>query len=135
MAFWLMKSEPGTWSWDDQVKKGTEPWDGVRNHEADNNMKAMKIGDLAFFYHSVSEKSIVGIVEIVREHYPDPTDKTGRFGRVDVRAVRSLPAPVTLARIKAEPTLSAMALVRRSRLSVSPVTPAEWTRISGMGRL
>jgi predicted RNA-binding protein with PUA-like domain len=132
MAYWLLKSEPGHWSWDDQVKKGVEHWDGVRNYQANNNMKAMKIGDRAFFYHSVDEKRIVGIVEVVREHYPDPSDASGRFGMVDVKAVKPVERPVTLAEIKAEPRLSNLALVRQSRLSVVPVGDDEWRVICGM---
>lgn len=126
MAYWLMKTEPSSWSWDDQVKKGVEHWDGVRNYQANNNMKAMKKGDQAFFYHSVKEKAIVGIVEIVKEHYPDPRDQTGRFGMVDVKTVKPVKNPVTLAAIKANPKLQDMALLKQSRLSVSPVTAEEW---------
>lgn len=132
MAYWLIKTEPSTWSWDDQVKKGTEHWDGVRNYQANNNMKAMRIGDRAFFYHSVSEKQIVGIVEVVKEHYPDPTDKTGRFGMVDFKTVKPVPHPVTLADIKANPELQGMALLKQSRLSVSPVADDEWKIICKM---
>ena len=132
MAYWLIKSEPSTWSWDDHIKKSVEHWDGVRNYQANNNMKAMKKGDLAFFYHSVNEKQIVGIVEVVKEHYPDHTDKTGRFGMVDFKAVKPVPKPVTLAQIKAEPKLADMALVKQSRLSVCPVTDKEWDIISKM---
>lgn len=126
IAYWLFKSEPGAWSWDDQVRDGVAEWDGVRNHQANNNMKAMKKGDRGFFYHSVNEKRIVGVVEVVREHYPDPTDASGRFGMVDVKAVKPVKTPVTLADIKADPRLENMALVRQSRLSVTPVTAAEW---------
>lgn len=129
MAYWLVKSEPSAWSWDDQVKKGVEPWNGVRNYQANNNMKAMKRGDLAFFYHSVDEKRIVGIVEVAKEHYPDHTDNTGRFGMVDFKTLRPLPRPVTLAEIKAHPALQGMALVRQSRLSVCPVSEKEWDAI------
>lgn len=132
MAYWLLKSEPSTWSWDDQVKKGTEHWDGVRNYQAANNMKAMKIGDLAFFYHSVNEKQIVGIVEVVKLYYPDHTDESGRFGMVDVKTVKPVEKPVTLAQIKAEPELQEMALVKQSRLSVCPVAPKEWKLILKM---
>jgi predicted RNA-binding protein with PUA-like domain len=126
MQYWLFKSEPGAWSWDDQVKKGVEHWDGVRNYQADNNMKAMKIGDKGFFYHSVKEKQVVGVVEIVKEHYPDPSDKSGRFGMVDVKALYPVEHPVTLAEVKQEPALKDLALVRQSRLSVVPVSKAEW---------
>ena len=134
MAYWLFKSEPGAWSWDDQVKcgdKGCE-WDGVRNHQACNNMKAMKVGDRGFFYHSVNEKRIVGVVEVIRTYYPDPTDASGRFGMVDVRAVTAVPNPVTLAEIKAEPRLAELALVRQSRLSVVPVAEAHWDLLCTM---
>ena len=105
MAYWLLKTEPGGWSWDDQVKEkeGTTHWDGVRNHQASNNMKKMKIGDRCFFYHSVKERQIVGVVEVVKEYYPDLTDPTGRFGMVDVKAIAPVPTPVTLAAIKADP--------------------------------
>ena len=132
MQYWLFKSEPGAWSWDDQAEAGTAEWDGVRNHQANNNMKAMKKGDLGFFYHSVNEKRIVGIVEIAREHYPDHTDASGRFGMVDVKAVRPVERPVTLADIKAEPGLANLALVRQSRLSVVPVSAEEWRLICEM---
>ena len=132
MNYWLFKSEPGAWSWDDQVEAGTAEWDGVRNHQANNNMKAMRNGDRGFFYHSVNEKRIVGIVEVVREHYPDPTDASGRFGMVDVKAVMPVAIPVTLAEIKAEPALSNLALVRQSRLSVVPVAEDEWAAICRM---
>ena len=133
MAFWLMKSEPGGWSWDDQVREGTAEWDGVRNHQAANNMKAMTLGDRAFFYHSVNEKRIVGIVEVVKEYYLDPSDASGRFGMVDVKALRPFEKPVTLARIKAAPRLAGLALVRQSRLSVLPVSEDEWKIICKMG--
>ncbi len=133
MAYWLFKSEPGTWSWDDQVKKGTEHWNGVRNYQAANNMKAMKIGDLGFFYHSVNEKQIVGVVEVVKEYYPDHTDTSGRFGMVDVKAVKPFKRPVTLAQIKADPRLENLALVRQSRLSVTPIGDDEWALICAMG--
>jgi predicted RNA-binding protein with PUA-like domain len=126
MQYWLFKSEPGAWSWDDHVKKGVEPWDGIRNYQADSNMKAMKIGDKGFFYHSVKEKQIVGVVEIVKEHYPDHTDKSERFGMVDLKALYPVKHPVTLAEIKQEPALKDLALVRQSRLSVVPVNKAEW---------
>lgn len=134
MAYWLFKSEPGTWSWDDQVKKGDlgEGWDGVRNYQASNNMKAMKVGDLGFFYHSVNEKQIVGIVEVIEEYHPDPTDKSERFGMVTVKAVKPVTKPVTLADIKGEPSLEDFALVRQSRLSVVPVTDAQWRQILSM---
>lgn len=133
MKYWLIKSEPFKWSWDQQVKKGVEHWDGVRNYQASNNMKAMKIGDQAFFYHSNKGLEIVGIVEVVKEYYPDHTDEKGRFGMVDFKAVKPVPNPVTLKQIKATPELNDMALVRQSRLSVSPVTDKEWKIICKMG--
>lgn len=134
MAYWLFKSEPGTWSWDNQVAKGDvgEGWDGVRNYQASNNMKAMKVGDRGFFYHSVNEKQIVGIVEVIEEYHPDPTDKSERFGMVTVKAVKPVSKPVTLADIKGEPSLENFALVRQSRLSVVPVTDAQWAQILSM---
>jgi predicted RNA-binding protein with PUA-like domain len=133
MAYWLMKSEPGAWSWDDQVKEGVAEWDGVRNYQAANNMKAMRIGDRAFFYHSVKEKQVVGIVEVVGEYYPDPTDASGRFGMVDVKAVAPFQRPVSLAQIKAEPRLQELALIRQSRLSVLPIGEEEWRIICALG--
>ena len=135
MAYWLFKSEPGAWSWDQQVEKGDEGegWDGVRNYQAANNMKAMEIGDLGFFYHSVSEKRIVGIVDVIRTYHPDPTDASGRFGMVTVRALKPMVRPVTLAEVRAEKSLSQLALVRQSRLSVVPVTAEEWTQLLTMG--
>jgi predicted RNA-binding protein with PUA-like domain len=133
MAYWLMKSEPGTWSWDDQVKDGVAEWDGVRNYQAANNLKAMRVGDKAFFYHSVKQKEVVGIVEVVKEYYPDPTDASGRFGMVDVKALRPFAKPVSLAQIKAEPRLHELALIRQSRLSVMPIGEAEWRLICAMG--
>ena len=135
MNYWLMKSEPSTWSWDDQIAKGEtgEDWDGVRNHQASNNMKAMEIGDLAFFYHSVNEKQIVGIVEVTELYHPDPTDASGRFGMVTVKAVKPMTKPVTLADIKADQRLAEMALVRQSRLSVTPVSADQWAMLMDMG--
>jgi predicted RNA-binding protein with PUA-like domain len=130
-----MKSEPGTWSWDDQVRDGVAEWDGVRNHQASNNLKAMGVGDRAFFYHSVNEKRIVGIVEVVKEYYPDPTDPKGKFGMVDVKAVEPLPEPVTLKAIKADPELQELPLLKQSRLSVMPVDEHSWQRICAMGGL
>lgn len=135
MAYWLIKSEPSAWSWADHVKEKVACWDGVRNYQASNNMKAMKKGDLAFFYHSVNEKQIVGIVEVVKEYYPDPTDEKGRFGMVDFKAVKPFPKPVSLAQIKADPQLQDLALIRQSRLSVMPIDPASWTIICKMGAL
>ena len=135
MNYWLVKSEPNTWSWDDHVKKGVEHWDGVRNYQASNNMKAMRIGDQAFFYHSVKETRIVGIVEVVKEYYPDHTDSTGRFGMVDFKAVKPVPNPVTLQEIKAHPDLQDLPLVKQSRLSVSPIGEKEWSIICKMAGL
>ncbi|MBK1671471.1 ubiquinol-cytochrome C reductase [Rhodovibrio sodomensis] len=135
MAYWLMKSEPGTWSWDDQVRDGVAEWDGVRNHQASNNLKAMRVGDRAFFYHSVNEKRIVGIVEVVREYYPDPSDPAGKFGMVDVKAVEPLPNPVGLKDIKADPDLQDLPLIKQSRLSVMPIDDASWQRICRKGGL
>ena len=135
MAYWLVKSEPGAWSWDDHVRDGVAEWDGVRNHQAANNMKAMRIGDRAFFYHSVDEKRIMGVLEVVKEYYPDPTDPTERFGMVDFKANEPVAHRVTLAEIKAEPRLAEMALVRQSRLSVSPVRDEEWRRLLEMAEI
>ena len=127
--YWLLKSEPSTWSWEDQVKAGVEMWDGVRNYQARNNLMKMKKKDLCFFYHSVSEKLIIGIVEVVKEHYPDPTDKTGRFVVTDVRTKEKLKRAVSLEEIKSTPKLSNMALIKQSRLSVMPLTKNEWDAI------
>ena len=124
--YWLLKSEPSTWSWEDQVKAGVEMWDGVRNYQARNNLMKMKKKDLCFFYHSVSEKLIIGIVEVVKEHYPDPTDKTGRFVVTDVKTKKKLKKAVSLEEIKSTPKLSNMALIKQSRLSVMPLTKNEW---------
>lgn len=131
MNHWLFKSEAETWSWEQQKKKGAkgEPWSGVRNHQAAGNMKKMAKGDLGFFYHSGSEKRIVGIVEVIGEYRPDPTDETGKFGLVDVKAVRDLPVPFTLAAARADAKLKDMVLVNNSRLSVQPVSAAEWKHI------
>ena len=135
MAYWLFKSEPNAFGWDDQVALGAKggQWDGVRNYQARNNMKAMKVGDLGFFYHSVDEKRIVGVVEVCGEAHPDTTTDDPRWECVDVRAVAPMPRPVTLAEIKADPRLSDFALVRQSRLSVVPVSPEEWRIICEMG--
>lgn len=134
MAFWLMKSEPGAWSWDDQVKAGTAEWDGVRNYQAANNLKAMRMGDRAFFYHSVNEKRVVGIVEVAKEYYPDPSDPSGRFGMVDVKAVKAMARPVHLKEIKADPRLRDLPLIRQSRLSVMPIDVQSWRIICEMGQ-
>ena len=131
MHYWLMKSEPSVWSWQNQLDRGEqgEGWDGVRNYQASNNMKSMAIGDLAFFYHSVNEKQIVGVVNVCTLYQPDPTDASGRFGMVTVKAVKSLSTPVTLADIKADERLWDMALVRQPRLSVTPVSAKQWAII------
>jgi predicted RNA-binding protein with PUA-like domain len=137
MQYWLLKSEPEAWSWEMQKKKGAkgEPWSGVRNHTAKQNMMAMKKGDLGFFYHSGAEKAVVGIVEVMGEYRPDPTDEKGIFGLVIVKAVKDMPRPVTLAECKTNPKLKEMSLVKSFRLSVQPVREAEWKevcRLSGL---
>ena len=129
MKYWLMKSEPSTWSWNDQKREKTEMWDGVRNYQARNNLMKMQKGDLCFFYHSIKEKSIVGIVEVTREHYQDPTDKTRKFVVVDVSFKEELKNPVTLEEIKKEKKLSNLSLIKQSRLSVMPVDKASWNLI------
>jgi predicted RNA-binding protein with PUA-like domain len=137
MAYWLLKSEPEAWSWDQQKqagRKGAE-WDGVRNFQARNNMRAMKQGDLGFFYHSGEERAVVGIVKVVKEAHPDSTDPAGQWECVDVAAVTALPRPVTLAEIKANPKLKDMVLARVSRLSVQPVSSPEWSIICKLGGL
>ncbi len=135
MAYWLFKTEADTFSWDMQKSRGAkgEPWSGVHNFAAAKHMKAMKKGDLGFFYHTGDEKRIVGIVEVIGEYRPDPTDDTARFGLVDVKAVRDVPRPVTLAAIKADAKLKDMVLVREPRLSVQPVTPEQWKYIAKLG--
>ncbi|HEY1612221.1 MAG TPA: EVE domain-containing protein [Rhizomicrobium sp.] len=137
MAYWLFKTEPESWSWEQQKARGDkgEPWSGVRNHQAANNMKAMKKGDLGFFYHSGDDREIVGIVEVMGAYRPDPTDETERFGLVDVKAREDMPRPVTLSEAKADPKLADMVLVKFSRLSVQPVTAAEWNHICKLGGL
>lgn len=137
MKYWLLKSEPETWSWEMQKQKGAkgEPWSGVRNHTAKLNLMAMKKGDLGFFYHSGDEKAVVGIVEVIGEFRPDPTDEKGIFGLVDVKAVKDMKRPVTLAEVKATPALAKMSLVTSFRLSVQPVTAAEWKLVCKMGGL
>src|ERR1017187_2001704 len=135
MAYWLMKSEPGAWSWQQQMKSGAkgEAWSGVRNHQAKLNLIKMKKGDRAFFYHSGADKAAVGVVEIIRAHYPDPPAKPGELGvLVDGKAMEPMPKPVTLDAIKAEPKLKAMVLVNNTRLSVQPVTDAEWKIVCKM---
>ena len=135
MNYWLLKTEPETFSWEMQKKKGAkgEPWSGVRNHTAKLNMMAMKKGDLGFFYHSGEEKAVVGIVEVIGEYRPDPTDEKGIFGLVIVKAVKDVPKPVTLADCKANPKLKEMSLVNSFRLSVQPVRDAEWKEVCRMG--
>jgi predicted RNA-binding protein with PUA-like domain len=133
MHYWLVKSEPDAFSWDQQVANGVEPWTGVRNHTAKLNLKAMKKGDRAFFYHSNEGKEIVGVVEVVREAYPDPTAEEGDWVAVDMKAVRPMPKPVTLTAIKADPKFADLELVRQSRLSVVPVSKAHWDEICRMG--
>ena len=132
MKYWLIKSEPSTWSWNDQIKNKKTMWDGVRNYQARNNLKLMKKNDLCFFYHSVTERSIVGIVKVVKEYYPDPTDKTERFVVVDVKATKKLKNPVSLDQIKENNKLKDIALVKQSRLSVMPLTKKEWDEIINM---
>jgi len=131
---WLVKSEPNVFGWPEQVENGVEPWTGVRNHAAKANLAAMKIGDQAFFYHSNIGKEIVGIVEVVREAYPDPTAESGPWVCVDFRACKPLKRPVTLAEAKADPALAGMALVKYSRLSVGPVTAAEWQHVLALSQ-
>ena len=133
MAYWLVKSEPDAFSWAEQVANSVEPWTGVRNHQAKKNLAAMKVGDRAFFYHSNVQRAIVGVVDIVRDAYPDPTAESGNWVCVDVRAVGPMPYPVTLARIKEEPALAELALVRQSRLSVCPVSDEHWALLCDMG--
>jgi predicted RNA-binding protein with PUA-like domain len=137
MAYWLFKSEPDTWSWDQQVGKGEagEEWHGVRNYQARNNMRAMKVGDLGFFYHSNIGKEIVGVVEVCALSHPDSTTDDPRWDCVDIKAVRPLLRPVTLEEAKADPRLAEMALVKNTRLSVQPVTEAEWKIVCALGRL
>lgn len=132
MAYWLVKTEPEAWSWDQQVKGGRTNWDGVRNHQAANNLKAMKKGDLAFFYHSGEERQVVGVVRVSVEHRPDPKDATGKFVMVEMETVGPAKTPVTLARIKAEPRLADMVLVKNARLSVQPVDAAQWNLVCRM---
>lgn len=129
---WLVKSEPGAWSWADQVRDQVTAWTGVRNHQAANALKAMKLGDTAFFYHSVAEKRIVGVVEVVREAYPDPTAADGRWVCVDLKAVMPVARPVTLAEIKEDPRLAELPLIRQSRLSVMPIDDQSWKILCGL---
>jgi len=132
MNYWLLKSEPGTWSWEEQSKVKKEMWDGVRNYQARNNLMKMKKGDLCFFYHSVNEKKIVGIVEVIKEHYPDPTDKTNKFVVVDVKSKKKLKYSVSLEQIKFQKKLSHLALIKQSRLSVMPIDKKSWKIINEM---
>ncbi len=129
MNYWLLKSEPDAWSWEDQVKEGASMWDGVRNYQARNYLMKMRKGDLCFFYHSVTNKDIVGIVKVVKEHYPDPTDKTDKFVVVDVKSVKKLKYPVSLSQIKQHKKLQGIALIKQSRLSVMPLKKTEWNII------
>ena len=135
MNYWIVKSEPNNWSWNDQKKSKITMWEGVRNYQARNNLIAMKKNDFCFFYHSVNEKQIVGIVSITKEHYPDPTDKTGKFVVVNVKTVKSLPKPVSLQEIKDETKLLHIGLVKQSRLSVIPIDFPSWKLICKMGKL
>ncbi|WP_449411694.1 EVE domain-containing protein [Methylobacterium komagatae] len=137
MAYWLFKSEPATWSWDQMVAAGKDGtfWNGVRNHLAKKQLMAMQVGEKGFFYHSNEGKAVVGVVEVIRPYYPDHTDETGRFGMVDVRAVEPMKVSVTLDAIKAEAALKDMVLVNNSRLSVQPVSESEWALVRAMGGL
>ena len=133
MKYWLLKSEPNTWSWDDQIKEKIAMWDGVRNYQARNNLMSMRVNDLCFFYHSVNEKKIVGIVSVSKEHYIDPTDKTKKFVAVDVKTKKTLKNPITLKQIKKEKKLSHLALVKQGRLSVMPIDKISWDLICKLG--
>ena len=133
MAYWLVKSEPDAFSWQQQVENGVEPWTGVRNAQAAKFLRSMAVGDRAFFYHSNVGKEIVGMVEVARAAYPDPTEETGRWACVDMRALAPMPKPVGLAAIKAEPRLDGIALVRQSRLSVMPISDEHWALLCRMG--
>lgn len=137
MAYWLFKSEPATWSWEQQVAAGKDGtfWNGVRNHLAKKHLMAMRVGEQGFFYHSNEGKAVVGVVEVIRPYYPDHTDESGRFGMVDLRAVEPMKVPVTLDAIKGEPALKDMVLVNNSRLSVQPVSESEWATVRAMGGL
>jgi predicted RNA-binding protein with PUA-like domain len=133
MNYWLIKTEPHVWSWENQVDAKVTHWDGVRNYQARNNLKAMKVGDLAFFYHTEEERRIMGIVEIIKPYYPDPTDPAGRFGMVDVKARTPFSHPVNLATIKKDPRFQHLGLVRQSRLSVMPIDEASWEILTSLG--
>lgn len=133
MAYWLVKSEPGAWSFEMQQKAGSQEWDGVRNYQARNNMRLMKLGELVLFYHSVTSPAVVGMCEVSGESHPDSTDETGKWDCVDLKAIRPFVRPVSLQEIKADPALAEMVLVNNSRLSVQPVRDEEWRRICAMG--
>ena len=133
MKYWLLKSEPSIWSWNDQIREKITMWDGVRNYQARNNLMSMRVNDLCFFYHSVNEKKIVGIVSVLKEHYTDPTDKTKKFVAVNIKTKKSLKNPITLKQIKKERKLSHLALVKQSRLSVMPVDKTSWNLICKLG--
>ena len=133
MKYWLLKSEPSMWSWNDQIKEKITMWDGVRNYQARNNLMSMKVNDLCFFYHSVNEKKIVGIVSVTKEHYTDPTDKTKNFVAVNIKTKKSLKNPITLKQIKKEKKLSHLALVKQGRLSVMPIDKISWDLICKLG--
>ena len=137
MSYWLFKSEPSTWSWTDQLNKGDdgEGWDGVRNYQASNNMKKMKKDDLGFFYHSVKEKRIVGIIKVIKEYHPDPTDISNKFGMVTVKAVKTLKKSVSLSDIKQNNSLSDFIMLKQNRLSVLPVTSTQWKIICDMAQI
>ena len=134
MSYWLIKTEPSAWSWQDQQQKLTTAWDGVRNYQASNNLKAMNVGDLCLFYHSVTDKKIMGIVQVTKPYYPDLSDETGRFGMVDVIYKESFVNPVSLETIKKHPQLQHLALVKQSRLSVMPIDPEAWDIILGLSQ-
>ena len=134
VQYWLVKSEPGNWSISDHEAKGIEHWDGVRNHQANNNMKKMKIGDLAYMYHSISDKAVVGVLKVVKEHYPDFTDKTNTFGMVDFEFVANMPSPVHLEEFKRNVKLQNTALIKQGRLSVMPLTLAQWNEVDRLSR-
>ncbi|MGC2203406.1 MAG: EVE domain-containing protein [Stellaceae bacterium] len=132
MAYWLLKSEPSSYSWDRLLKDGHTNWDGVRNPQALNNLRAMQLGDRAFFYHSNEGKEIVGIVEVIKTFYPDPADKSGKLGMVDVKPIRPVTVPVSLAAIRANPEFAKLSLLKQSRLSVCPITEGEWSALCKM---
>jgi predicted RNA-binding protein with PUA-like domain len=133
MAYWLIKSERSTWSWDQHAKAGPDAWTGVRNHQAKQHLMSMKPGEKAFYYHSGEDKAVVGITEVAKAAYPDPTDASGAFACVDFKAIQPLAKPVTLSAIKAEAALKDMVLVKNARLSVQPVSEAEWRAVCAMG--